>query len=443
MMLPGLHNLAQIAIAGLLNSLPEGILIAVITWITLRLLPRQNSRTRFAVWFVALLTVAGLPFIALFGHARSLVVHDGSHSLLTLPNHWAFMLFLVWLMAMCAAAAHVALGIYRLGALRRSCKVIHSIDLDPALAEVVRNISFSRSVTLATSDKLSVPSAIGFFKPMIVIPVWALCELTPEEFRVILLHEFAHLQRRDDWTNLMQKVVRALLIFHPAVWWIERELSMEREMACDDHVLAETGNPRGYAKCLVALLERSFARRVLLMAQAAVRRADEAGQRLARILDSNRSDGKRFGKAAVGLAAVLSLVCIGAVSHAPEIIAFAPSASEIQSTPAPIFANSKFASVSVIPAAMHTRTMQRQTSLIGQQAASVYPHVIPAKANAAVRAPHAIKAKTMRHAVPAETLLVIRTTEQIGPDAWISRLTVWRLKWVPSRAQRVPVAKTT
>jgi beta-lactamase regulating signal transducer with metallopeptidase domain len=443
MMLVELENLAQVAIARVLNSLPEGIVIAIITWATLRLLPRQNSRTRFAVWFVALVTVASLPFIGALAHARSLVAHDRSHSFLTLPHHWALTLFFVWLIAMCGAVTHLALGIFRLGVLRRSCKVINPVDLDSSLAEVVRDFSASRSVTLATSDGMSVPSAVGFFTPMIVIPAWALRELTPEEFRVILLHEFAHLSRRDHWTNLLQKVVRALFIFHPAVWWIERELSIEREMACDDHVLAETGNPRGYANCLVALLERSFARRALLMAQAAVRRAGEARQRLARILDSNRSDGKRFGTGAVGLAALLSLLCVGAVPHAPEIIAFVPGASEVHSASAPIFANSKFASASVIPAALHTGTVQPQTLLIADHAPVAPAHVIAAKANAAARAPHMINAKATQPAVPAETLLVIRTTEQIGPGAWISRVTVWRLTWVLSRGQRIAVVKTT
>ena len=63
-------------------------------------------------------------------------------------------------------------------------------------------------------------------------------ELSTLELNAILLHELAHLRRRDDWTNLIQKIVGALLFFHPAVWWIEKKLALEREMACDDLVLA-------------------------------------------------------------------------------------------------------------------------------------------------------------------------------------------------------------
>jgi beta-lactamase regulating signal transducer with metallopeptidase domain len=443
MMLPALENLAQIAITHVLNSLPEGILIAAFAWLMLRVLPRQNSRTRFAIWFVALLTVTGLPFMDAFAPAHSLVGRDATQSLITLTDHWALILFSVWLLAIFAAAAHLVLGMYRLRTFRLDCKVIDPAQLSPAMAGITREFSSSHSVVLATSDQSNVPAAIGFFKPVIVIPEWALTELTPEEFKIILLHETAHLRRRDDWTNLLQKAVRALFIFHPAVWWIERQLSLEREMACDDHVLTETGNPHAYAKCLVALLERSFARRAWALAQAAVHRAGEARERLTRILDANRMGSKCFGKPAVVLAGVLSLLCFGIVPHAPKLIAFAPTSSEPQMLPAPAFATAKFASPSVIPASMHVRPSKAQASRSVLQGHSTTARAIAARAKAIAIAPHVVKAKASPSVVPQDTILVIRTTEQIGPDAWISKVTVWHLRWVPTHTQRVPVAKTT
>jgi beta-lactamase regulating signal transducer with metallopeptidase domain len=446
-MMPNIENLAQIAVAHFVNSLPEGILIAAFAWVALRILPRQNSRTRFAVWFLALLAVAGVPFIGTLSRAYSVAGRAGTRSsLFTLSGHWAFILFSVWLLGVLAAGGQLLLGILRLHSLRKSCKAIDPAELDPALAEIARDFSSAHSVTLATSDKVNVPAAIGFFHPMIVIPTWALHELTAEEFRVILLHEFAHLHRRDDWTNLLQKAVRALFIFHPAIWWIERQLSVEREMACDDHVLAETGNPRGYAKCLVALLERSFARRALIMAQAAVRHAGEARQRLSRILDSNRTTSRRFGAPAIGLAGTFSLLCLAIVPHAPELVAFAPSASEIHASSGPAYENSKLAGATVVPAAMHVRSMPvHEVMLHRTQRPSPAPRAIAAKAKSTSIAPRVIKAKANadESAAPAETILVIRTTEQIGPDAWVSHFTVWRLTWVPTRTQSVPPARTT
>lgn len=448
MMLPGIENLAQVAIARVLNSLPEGILIAAFAWLMLRVLPRQNSRTRFAIWFVALLTVTGLPFIDGLAPAHSLLGRDTTQSLITLSDHWAFVLLSIWLFVVCAALAQLALAMWRLHALRASCKVVDPTRLNPALAGVAREFSTSHSVTLATSDRLSVPAAIGFLKPMIVIPDWALEELAPEEFKIILLHEIAHLRRRDDWTNLLQKAVRAVFIFHPAVWWIERQLSLEREMACDDQVLAETGNPRAYAKCLVALLERSFARRAWVLAQAAVHRVEEARERLLRILDGNRIGSRRFGKPAVALAGILSLLCLGIVPHAPKLVAFAPTTFEAHGLSASDFATvrsqaaEKSRSPLVVPASMHVRTSQAQASVPALAEHST-AHVIAAKLRATAIGPRVVTAKATQRAVSQEAILVVRTTEQIGPDAWISKVTVWRLTWVPTRTQRVPVAKTT
>src|SRR5205085_3857822 len=151
---------------------------------------------------------------------------------------------------------------------------------------------------------------------------WALRELSADELRTTLLHEFAHLQRRDDWTNLAQKVVRTIFFFHPAVWWIERRLSLEREMACDEAVLAETENPRAYAECLVSLAEKSVVRRGLALAQAMVGRARETSLRLARILDGNRRSRSARNLPALAFLAFIVAGCVIALPEAPRLISF-------------------------------------------------------------------------------------------------------------------------
>ncbi len=136
------------------------------------------------------------------------------------------------------------------------------------------------------------------------------------------MHELAHLRRWDDWTNLVQKIVGAAFFFHPAVWWIERRISLEREMACDDAVLAETGNARAYAECLVTLAEKSFLQRSLAMAQAAIGHARESSKRLAQILDADRSHETGVFKPALGLMMGLVGLCLLALPSAPRLIAF-------------------------------------------------------------------------------------------------------------------------
>jgi hypothetical protein len=138
----------------------------------------------------------------------------------------------------------------------------------------------------------------------------------------VVLHELAHLDRWDDWTNLAQKLIRAALFFHPAVWWIDSRLSIEREMACDDVVLAHATSPRGYAGCLVTLAEKSFVRRPLEFAHAAVSRVKETAQRIARILNGEQRTVTPVWRPALAASAAFSLLCVVAVRHTSQLVRF-------------------------------------------------------------------------------------------------------------------------
>lgn len=339
-----LQTVAQISSERILNALPEGILIALFAWALLRVLRRQNSGTRFAVWFLALLAVAALPLLNSFGEGGAMMAARVSSHLergnpqpaVLMPIQWAVVVFAVWALGAGVSLLRLGSGLWRLRQLRRSCSPVVVEALDPVLRKTVEGMAAAKSfglrslasgaVTVAVSESIRVPAAIGFFKRTIVLPAWTLRELPPKDLNVILLHEFAHLRRWDDWTNLIQKIVRALFFFHPAVWWIENRLSVEREMACDDAVLAETSNPHGYAHCLVSLLEKSVAHRLgptrWSMAQAAVHRAHEASLRLAQILDKNRPAATRVWKPALAIVGVFSLVCLIALPRASQFVGF-------------------------------------------------------------------------------------------------------------------------
>lgn len=340
---------AQVAIERVVHSLPEGILIALFAWTMLRLLPKQNSGTRFGVWFTALLAVVGLACVnfrfvdlprtlhigvaqnAISGWSASRFGALDFSSLriseIHLAAHWASCLFIVWLALAAVGLARLLAGLWHLRQLRRSCIPVAAAQLDPAIVATMDELNTargfgSRHVTLASSEHTRVPSALGLWQPMIVLPAWALAELPASELSIILRHEFAHLRRWDDWTNLVQKTVRAVFFFHPAVWWIESRLAVEREMACDDIVVAETDNPMGYANCLVSLLERSLAQRGWTMAQAIVHRAREASERVAQILDKNRPAARGISKPALGLVGTFAALCAVMLPATPQFVAF-------------------------------------------------------------------------------------------------------------------------
>jgi beta-lactamase regulating signal transducer with metallopeptidase domain len=317
---------AQLAVERVVNSLPEGLLIAFGAWLLLRLMGRQNSGTRFAVWLVALAGVVAVPILSGLGFDSgrqdlpTLIPH--AHPAVAIPAFWATTFFVLWIAIAVVALARVAAGIWQVRQIRRNCTAIPDVSLDPTLRELMSETK--RPVRLLTSEKARVPAALGFRNPAIVLPAWALRDLSVDELRPILIHELAHLRRHDDWTNLAQKAIRAVLFFHPAVWWIDARLSMEREMACDDAVLATTGNPRAYAGCLIDLLEKGCARRGWSMAQAAVAHARDASVRIARILRVGSAATTRLGRAALGVATALSIAGAGVALCTPQFVGFVP-----------------------------------------------------------------------------------------------------------------------
>jgi len=315
-----LQAIAQFSAEHMLNGIVEGSALALLAWVALRLTGGENSRARFGVWFSVLLAIGGAPFIDRVYTGSAPVAPQLLHSAINLPESWALYILGVWAAISSVALVRLGFGLWQLRRLRLSAAVVDVASLDPLLGKPLEEFQASRPVELSTSERVHVPTAIGFFRPTIILPEWVMRELPNEEVHALLLHELAHLKRWDDWTNLIQKLLRAVLFFHPAVWWIDSRLSLEREMACDDIVL-RTANPRAYAHCLVSMAEKSFLRRGLALAQAAVSRMRHVSTRVKKILGGRRPQSNGMWKPALSLAAVLSAAFLIS-PRAPKLVAF-------------------------------------------------------------------------------------------------------------------------
>ncbi|MGA9800777.1 MAG: M56 family metallopeptidase [Terriglobales bacterium] len=436
-----LQPLAQLSAERILNCAAEGMVIALLAWVLLRTIGPRNSGTRFAVWFAALLGIAALPLVGgLASHGSNLT----KHSEITLPASWALYIFTAWAAVAAVGLLRVGVGFWHLHRLRKNCTPVDATTLDPLLQRTLAESDSSRTVTLCVSGDLRVPTAIGFSKAMVVLPSWTMRELSPLELNAILLHELAHLRRRDDWTNLAQKILGALLFFHPAVWWIEKKLALEREMACDDLVLAETKstNPRAYAECLVSLAEKSFLRRGIALAQAAVDRLRNVSLRVTRILDVNRPRTTGIWSPAPVLVGGVSLVCLLALSQAPtRLVSFESGATSLAATNA--MAEDLEASpmskmgVHVIPAKLQVREDGERDSLTravkSEAKASIMPprkaDVVPAGAAQHRGQPaRLVRASLTTDASVPRTLFVVTRTEFVQTPRYdASGTVVWEM----------------
>jgi beta-lactamase regulating signal transducer with metallopeptidase domain len=433
--------LAEIFAGRVLNSTAEGIVIALFIWVMLLALRRQNSSTRFAMWFSGLAAIALLPAIEGMGCHVVDSAATASHFTFRVPGSWAMDALVAWAVIACIGLARISVSFWQLYKLRRSCVPIDFSDLHPVLLGTLNEFGSARRVTLCTSDRVRVPTAIGFLKPAVVIPGWVLKELSPLELNAILLHELAHLRRWDDWTNLAQRIVSALLFFHPAIWWISDRLSREREMACDDFVLAATSNPRGYAQCLVTVAEKSFLRRSLALAQAAVGRMHQTAHRVARILDADRPAATKVWKPALGLVSAVSVACLISMPHMPRLVAFdgaAPSFSQSASRLSPALADdSAGVGARVIPAALHVssavvprKNILARTVKVQDQKHSepLVTAVAPVKvAQPQTRMVNASANRSRYNVNEPNSVLLVMHTQQIDEYGHVWNICIWRL----------------
>jgi beta-lactamase regulating signal transducer with metallopeptidase domain len=435
------QTVAEMLVSRMLNGVAEGLIIALCGWLMVHAVKRQSSSTRFAVWLAALLTVTTLPVL------ESLHPNSGtaSASAFHLYDSWAVYLFVAWAIFAGAGLAKIAFGFWQLRQLRKGCVPITASDLHPALLATLREFGWKRRAAIYTSDKVRVPAAIGFIKPAIVIPSWAMKDLTTAELKAVILHELAHLHRWDDWTNLAQKIVGALLFFHPAVWWIGRGLAREREMACDDFVLAATSDHRGYAQCLVSVAEKSFLRRGLALAQAMAERMQLTAQRVARILEGARSAEKpatRVWRPALGLVTAVLAACLISLPHTPNLVGF--EGADYNSIAGTAIASAAHSGAKPIPASFAAQNLNlfapdeagAKSSIpqhnTGQQHRSAFAATpIPAKlAEHESPSPQVINARADQPATRAgiaNAVLVILRTEQIDASGRIWSVSVWQL----------------
>lgn len=198
-------------------------------------------------------------------------------------------------------------------------------------------LGISRSVTLRWLPGATSPFTARAWRPVIWLPVTLLTQLAPEQIEALIAHELAHIRRLDWVWNGLQCAIETLLFFHPAVWWLSRQVRIERELACDQLAARACGDSVVVAEALAGLATLSDAMSrpgPLLGTVPALAQAAHGGslqQRVAHLLAAGHPAASRWGFAAA-LAAVL---CAGGVWAAQATAASAAAAtSPVPAAPA-------------------------------------------------------------------------------------------------------------
>ena len=273
------------AVTVLVNALWQPALIAAIAWATLKISRCNNATTRHAIWSLALVASFIVPFISAMPIA---LPHGTAPSVATVqpPRHAAtpqlrvrreaaapsqpmlsvsrpsfrvqptiaLIVAAVWLVVALAILARLLISLIYLNRLKHDALPL-AVESRHALTRYDRAHKGDRDVRICVSDEITVPVAVGIFDAMILIPSDLLHELDANDLDRVLLHELAHVRRSDDWVNLFERIVQALFFFSPGIYWISRQLDLEREVACDDWVLEQSAENVPYARCLARIVE--------------------------------------------------------------------------------------------------------------------------------------------------------------------------------------------
>jgi beta-lactamase regulating signal transducer with metallopeptidase domain len=121
--------------------------------------------------------------------------------------------------------------------------------------DLQRRLGLDRAIQYLECGWVEAPAVIGWLRPAVLMPVFALTGLSEEQFRAVIAHELAHIRRHDWLVNLFQVLVETLLFYHPAMWWLNRRIRIERELCCDEIAVSLTGSRLEYARALAQMAE--------------------------------------------------------------------------------------------------------------------------------------------------------------------------------------------
>jgi beta-lactamase regulating signal transducer with metallopeptidase domain len=318
-----------------LNWLWQGLIVAVATALLLHVIPRTRPQARYRLIWVAIVCVGALPIIAL-GIASSATaipmaaLSSTPPAVVSLPPSWwtsDTAALAVWGLWMATALAGSVRALATLARATRNSQPL-AAPVETRLSHWHRVRGHGRTARLGVSTAVPAAAVLAGRPPIIAIAPALLTDLSDDDLDRVVIHEWAHIQRRDDVSVIAELGVRILVGWHPAIWWLERQLHAEREAACDDLAVSVTGSARAYAECLATLAERRVAR---LQPMPAVGASARSGlrDRVARILTPRRA-ATLWGRCSLSSASLVPCALALALAQVPIVDAATTVVAEVR-----------------------------------------------------------------------------------------------------------------
>ncbi len=336
------HSLAW----ALLHSLWQGLLLYVASYVLFKALPNLGARIKYYLSFsvfTALFIWFADTWLSQYQQLKNVAVYTTIHVInytipitntiktvpinapapsllhyaLTTLNQCIPIIIALYLAGLTFMLARFLMNIVQLKALRTQGLTQPGAHLLSLVENWQTKLAITRSIQLFISDRINVPMMLGTLKPVILLPIATINNLSTEQVEAILLHELAHIRRHDYLLNIFQTIVETILFFNPFVWLMSRIIRREREECCDELVVANTTNPLPYAAALAILEHNRINPNQLSLA--ATGHKNQLLNRIKRIMTmKNKNPG--YGQPAIIVAVIMAIsLSIAVITITPSL----------------------------------------------------------------------------------------------------------------------------
>jgi TonB family protein len=319
--------MAQALRTALLDFVWQGVVVALLLWVTLYLLRNRPARARYAASCAALAFLMAMPVAtgwlayqrpataadAPKAPAAGAITRGGATPGPRMAIGWIARLepwaLPLWSAGVLFFSLRLVWGCWRVSAMRRRGRPADA-DILAMVSGLGARMGLSRPVRVLTAALPDGPSVAGWLRPVLLLPPAALLGLTPEQLEAVLAHELAHICRYDHLVNAVQTLAETLLFYHPAVWWTSARIREERELCCDDLAVRVCGD----GLCLARALTKLERLRVMAPAEALGSTGGPLMYRVQRLIGATHQGGTPSKVAGI-LAFSLGLACLALNVH--------------------------------------------------------------------------------------------------------------------------------
>ncbi|MFC4160673.1 cytochrome c oxidase assembly factor Coa1 family protein [Chitinimonas lacunae] len=263
-----LHQWNAALSGAILQSLFQVSALGILAACVLAGIDRRRASLRHAVGMVFLLAMAAAPILSFFQAGPVVVIETDAalrpivppiskvdilpvvlHAAVPAPDWLPYL----WLLGVTVMLARLTLGLREVGRLSRTATDTLPAPWQRRVDGLAQAMGIRRAVRVLLSPDAGMPCTANAWRPLVWLPARMLTGLSQDQLEAVIAHELAHIRRLDWLWNGLQCAIEAILFYHPAVWWLSRQIRKDREHACDDLAVAACADPIALAEALLSL----------------------------------------------------------------------------------------------------------------------------------------------------------------------------------------------